>query len=86
MLTAPQLGKLADKVGSPKVMLVALIGAGILFIPQAYVTNTGQLMVLRFLLGIAVAGLLPSINTWLSKMCRILLLAGLLATISQPNF
>jgi MFS family permease len=63
MLTAPQLGKLSDRIGPHKVMLVSLIAAGILFIPQALVTNPWQLMGLRFLLGITVGGLLPSINT-----------------------
>jgi DHA1 family multidrug resistance protein-like MFS transporter len=63
MLAAPQLGKLSDRIGPHKVILVALIAAGLLFIPQAYVTAPWQLMVLRFLLGIAAAGLLPSINT-----------------------
>ncbi|MDF2636142.1 MAG: tetA 3 [Pelosinus sp.] len=63
MLAAPQLGKVSDKIGPHKVILVALIAAGLLFIPQAFVTNPWQLMGLRFLLGIAAAGLLPSINT-----------------------
>lgn len=63
MLAAPQLGKISDKIGAHKVMLVALIAAGLLFIPQALVTNPWQLMGLRFSLGIAAAGLLPSINT-----------------------
>jgi DHA1 family multidrug resistance protein-like MFS transporter len=63
MLTAPHLGKLSDRIGPHKVMLVALIVAGLLFIPQAFVTTPWQLMGLRFILGIAAAGLLPSINT-----------------------
>lgn len=63
MLAAPRLGALADKIGSARVMLVALTVAGLLFIPQAYVSNPWQLMGLRFLLGMATAGLLPSINT-----------------------
>jgi MFS family permease len=48
-------------------MLVALLFAGLLFFPQAYVTNSWQLIGLRFLLGIAAAGLLPSINTLLKR-------------------
>jgi len=67
MLAASQLGKLSDKIGPQKVMLVALIAAGLLFIPQAFVTNPWQLMGLRFLLGIAAAGLLPSINTLIMR-------------------
>ncbi|WP_346355954.1 multidrug efflux MFS transporter [Azotosporobacter soli] len=62
-IAAPRLGKLSDKIGSEKVMLTALIVAGIVFIPQALVENPWQLMALRFILGLATAGLLPSINT-----------------------
>jgi len=67
MLAAPQLGKISDKIGPHKVILVALIVAGLLFIPQAFVKNPWQLMGLRFLLGIAAAGLLPSINTLIMR-------------------
>jgi MFS family permease len=67
MLTAPQLGKISDKIGPHKIMLVALIAAGLLFIPQAFVTTPWQLMGFRFLLGIAAAGLLPSINTLIMR-------------------
>ena len=49
-------------------MLAALIAAGILFIPQAFVRNPWELMGLRFLLGFATAGLVPSINTLLKKI------------------
>lgn len=62
ILAAPRLGRLADNIGCQKVMLVALVVSGIIFIPQAFVRNPWQLMIFRFMLGIATAGLLPSIN------------------------
>ncbi len=68
IIAAPRLGKLSDKVGPQKVMLAALIVAGVLFIPQAFARNPWQLMGLRFLLGFATAGLTPSINTLLKKI------------------
>ena len=49
-------------------MLVALIVAGLIFIPQAFVKNPWQLMGLRFLLGLATAGLIPSVNILLKKI------------------
>ena len=49
-------------------MLVALIVAGFIFIPQAFVKNPWQLVGLRFLLGLAMAGLNPSVNTLLKKI------------------
>ncbi|TYA10070.1 multidrug efflux MFS transporter [Paenibacillus faecis] len=68
MLAAPQLGKVSDRVGTHKVMLAALLAAGFVFIPQAFVTNAWQLTGLRFLLGIAAAGLNPSVNTLIKKI------------------
>jgi MFS transporter, DHA1 family, multidrug resistance protein len=67
MLSAPRLGALSDRVGPHKVMLVSLVTAGLLFIPQAYVTDPWQLMALRFLLGITAGGLLPAINTLVKR-------------------
>jgi len=68
VIVAPRLGKLSDKIGPQKVMLIALIVSGIIFIPQAFVKNPWQLMGLRFLLGFATAGLVPSINSLLKKI------------------
>ena len=68
ILSAPRLGRLSDKVGPQKVMLVALIGAGIIYIPQAFVSNPWQLMGLRFLLGLAFGGLNPSVNTMVKRI------------------
>ncbi|MDM5154391.1 multidrug efflux MFS transporter [Bacillus sp. DX1.1] len=67
ILAAPRLGRLSDRIGPQKILVVALFIAGIIFIPQAFVTSPWQLLVLRFLLGIAQAGLLPSVQTLLKK-------------------
>ena len=68
IIAAPRLGKLSDKIGTHKIMLVAIIVAGIIFIPQAFVKNPWELMVLRFILGLAAGGLNPSINILLKKI------------------
>lgn len=68
IIAAPRLGRLSDKIGAQKVMLVALIMAGLIFIPQAFVTNPWQLMGLRFLLGLATGGLIPSVNVLIKKI------------------
>lgn len=68
VIAAPRLGALADRIGPPKVMVVALLAAGLLFIPQALVRNAWELMALRFLLGIATASLLPSINSMIRQI------------------
>ncbi len=68
IIAAPRLGALADRIGPQKVMAVALLAAGLLFIPQALVRNPWELMALRFLLGIATASLLPSINSMIRQI------------------
>lgn len=68
ILAAPRLGKLSDKVGAHKVILIALVVAGIIFIPQAFVKNPWELMFLRFVLGLAAGGLSPSVNILVKKI------------------
>lgn len=67
VLAAPHLGKLSDKVGPRKVLLISLILAAVIFIPQAFVKTPWQLMGLRFLMGLTLAGLLPSINSLVKR-------------------
>ncbi|MDQ7093190.1 multidrug efflux MFS transporter [Desulfosporosinus sp. PR] len=67
VLIAPFLGKLSDKVGPYLILFVCLMVTAAIMIPQAYVQNSWQLIVLRFLMGIATAGFLPSINSILKN-------------------
>ena len=61
ILSASRLGKLADTAGHSTVISVALGFAALLLIPQAFVTSGWQLVGLRFLMGLALGGLLPCI-------------------------
>ncbi len=61
ILSASQLGRLADRVGHWTVLVASLSIAAALLIPQAFVTSEWQLIVLRFLMGLALGGLLPCI-------------------------
>ena len=62
ILSASRLGKLADRIGHWPVIAGALAIAAVLLIPQAFVTSSWQLIILRFLMGIALGGLLPCIS------------------------
>jgi MFS family permease len=61
ILAAAPLGWLADRIGHWNLIVAGLAACGVLLIPQAFVTNAWQLIGLRFLMGIALAGLLPAI-------------------------
>jgi MFS family permease len=63
IIAAARLGKLADRIGAWNVIMMCLVTAGALLIPQAFVTQAWQLLVLRLLMGMALAGLMPSINS-----------------------
>jgi MFS family permease len=61
ILAAPRLGRLADRVGHWRVIAGGLAACAVLLIPQAFVTQAWQLVALRFLMGLALGGLLPCI-------------------------
>lgn len=63
ILSASRLGRLADRIGHWNVITGALLVAALLLIPQAFVTASWQLVALRFLMGLALGGLLPCITT-----------------------
>jgi MFS family permease len=68
IVAAPRLGKLSDRIGAHRVLLIVLIAAGIIFIPQAFVKTPWQLMGLRFLLGLMMGGMIPSVNILIKKI------------------
>ncbi|MGA8941815.1 MAG: MFS transporter, partial [Thermoactinomyces sp.] len=67
MLSSPVLGKTSDRYGSERVLYIALITSGLFFIPHAVVQSVWQLLILRFLLGLCIGGLLPSINSLIRR-------------------
>ena len=67
LISSSPLGKLVDKIGPRKVLVISLIYVGILNIPQAYVSDVYQLAIIRFLQGFGLGGILPALNTYLSS-------------------
>lgn len=68
LFSAPLLGRLSDRKGAHRVVPVALIFSAAAIIPQAFVTSAWQLMALRFLLGLAMGGLTPSLNALIKRI------------------
>lgn len=67
MIFSPFLGKWGDRSGSHRVLLYMLIGATLFSIPHVFATTIWQLIVVRFLLGMCLGGLIPSINSLVRK-------------------
>ncbi|WP_373229375.1 MFS transporter [Cohnella sp.] len=67
MICAPLLGKLADRIGSSRILIVSLAGAALMLIPQAFVGSVGQLLICRFLLGCFMGGMIPTVNSLIRR-------------------
>ncbi|WP_096434942.1 MFS transporter [Alteribacter populi] len=60
-------GKLGDEIGHEKVLLICLALGGLFFLPQAFVTNIWQLIILRFLFGIQIGGIIPCVTAYIRR-------------------
>jgi len=67
MVSAPTIGRWADRYGHWRVVAIGLAAAGLLLIPQGFATAPWQLVTLRFLMGLALAGLLPAITALIRR-------------------
>jgi MFS transporter, DHA1 family, multidrug resistance protein len=59
LMMARQWGKIADKIGYVKILITLLFMAAIVYLPGGFVTSIWQLVIIRFLLGIAIGGIVP---------------------------
>ncbi|KUO95958.1 MFS transporter [Ferroacidibacillus organovorans] len=67
LIGAPTLGRLSDRIGQRRVLIIALIMAMITYIPQAIATNMTVLLIGRALLGLFIGGMIPSLNVLVKK-------------------
>jgi DHA1 family multidrug resistance protein-like MFS transporter len=86
MVAAPRIGALADRIGGWRVILVSLVATGIVLVPQAWVTNWWQLGMLRFLMGLTIAGLLPAIGQLIRGLASERNSGSLLGTLQSAQF
>ncbi|WP_286171916.1 MFS transporter [Gracilibacillus phocaeensis] len=59
LLMSRNWGKLGDRIGYEKVLVILLFLSAIFFLPGAFVGSIWQLVVVRFLLGTAIGGVIP---------------------------
>ena len=67
MIAAPLLGRLADKIGAQRVLGFALLGATVTLIPQAFATTVWQLLAARFMFGLFLGGIVPSVQSLIRR-------------------
>lgn len=67
MVAAPILGRLGDRFGSQFVLFICLLGTALITLPHAFAGSVWMLVTLRFLLGLFVGGLMPSVNALIRK-------------------
>lgn len=59
LMMARRWGQVADRIGYVKILIFLLIMAGVVYLPAAFVTNIWELVILRFLLGVSIGGIIP---------------------------
>ena len=55
-------GNFSYRFGYRRVLLICIVGAAALYIPQAFVINPWQLLVLRLIGGVFLGGTMPAVN------------------------
>lgn len=60
------VGRLGDRIGHGKVVVIGAASTTLLYLPQPFVTSAWQLVVLQILTGIAAVGIIPGIGALLS--------------------
>jgi DHA1 family multidrug resistance protein-like MFS transporter len=66
-LSAVYLGRLGDRVGHRKIVIVCFFAAFTLYLPQSLVTQGWQLLVLQASVGVAIGGITPGISALLTR-------------------
>jgi DHA1 family multidrug resistance protein-like MFS transporter len=60
--SAVWLGRMGDRIGHLKILLFSVMASVCCYLPQAFVSSTWQLILLQALSGLAIGGMIPSIN------------------------
>lgn len=68
LIGAPTLGRLGDRIGQRRILVGALVMAAVMYIPQALAHGIPTLLVGRFLLGLFIGGMIPSLNVLVKKL------------------
>ncbi len=78
VLSGPPIGRLADRYGPWRIVVLSLAAAALILVPQAFVAASWQLVALRFLLGLALGGLAPGMTSVIRHSAPETIAGGLL--------
>lgn len=67
LLFAPTLGRLGDHYGTARMISLGFLFASLVFLPMSLVQTISQLIMLRFLIGVSDATMLPAIQSLITK-------------------
>ncbi|HZU89620.1 MAG TPA: MFS transporter [Stellaceae bacterium] len=68
LIASPFLGKRSDVLGYRRVLLICLMGAGVMTLPQAFAGNYWVFTAERFGVGLFVGGILPTANALVGRL------------------
>lgn len=69
-LSSVYLGRLGDRVGQRRVLIVSLVAASILYAVQSLVNAGWQLLLMQAVVGVALGGIIPSISALLARFTQ----------------
>lgn len=67
MMSSGILGRIGDKIGSHRLIIIGLVYSFLIYLPMAFVKTPLQLGILRFMLGFGSGALMPSVNSYFQK-------------------
>jgi DHA1 family multidrug resistance protein-like MFS transporter len=62
LIASPILGWLGDRLGHKYILIGSLLGAAIALIPQAFIHSFWLFLLMRFIFGVFMGGMIPSVN------------------------
>jgi DHA1 family multidrug resistance protein-like MFS transporter len=66
-ISAVYLGRLGDRTGHRRVLIVSALLAALFYLPQSLVTSGWQLLLLQALVGVCFGGIIPAISALLAR-------------------
>jgi DHA1 family multidrug resistance protein-like MFS transporter len=69
-ISAIYLGRLGDRVGHRRILVICAFAAALLYLPQSFVATGWQLLALQALVGVALGGIIPAISALLARYTR----------------